>query len=120
MLKIAVAKETKQPESRVALTPETTKTLAKAGFSCVVESGAGDAAGFRDALYEKLKMNYIFTRRYFYPLISNFPTYRVLPSADPANLPIANSIAEKVLCLPIYPGLDDSDIKRICRLIEER
>lgn len=53
MLKIAVAKETKQPESRVALTPETTKTLAKAGFSCVVESGAGDAAGFRDALYEK-------------------------------------------------------------------
>lgn len=74
----------------------------------------------RDALYEKLKMNYIFTRRYFYPLISNFPTYRVLPSADPANLPIANSIAEKVLCLPIYPGLDDSDIKRICRLIEER
>jgi|SRR5690606_22112689 len=72
----------------------------------------------RDELYEKLKRSSIFTRRYFYPLISNFPTYRGLPSAEPANLPIANSIAEKVLCLPIYPGLEDSDIVRICRLIE--
>lgn len=74
----------------------------------------------RDALYDKLKQNNIFTRRYFYPLISNFPTYRGLPSAEPANLPVANSIAEKVLCLPIYPGLDDSDICRICNLVAEK
>lgn len=52
-MKIAVAKETKQPESRVSLTPEVTKSLVKAGFSCTIESGAGTASGFTDALYEK-------------------------------------------------------------------
>ncbi len=53
MLKVAVAKESKQPESRVSLTPEATKSLIKAGFSCVIETGAGNASGFHDALYEK-------------------------------------------------------------------
>lgn len=52
-MKIAVVKETKQPESRVALTPEVTKSLIKAGFSCTVESGAGNTSGFHDHQYEK-------------------------------------------------------------------
>lgn len=59
----------------------------------------------RDDLYEKLKTRGIYARRYFYPLISDFPMYRGLPSARRENLPIATEIAQQVLCLPIYPTL---------------
>ena len=72
----------------------------------------------RDELYAKLKENNIFSRRYFYPLISNFPTYRGLTSANKDNLPVANDIAEKVLCLPIYSVIQQSDIERIITLIK--
>ena len=71
----------------------------------------------RDELYAKLKENNIFSRRYFYPLISNFPTYRGLTSANRDNLPVANNIAEKVLCLPIYV-IQQSHIERITSLIK--
>ena len=67
----------------------------------------------RNGLYEKLKGHNIFGRRYFYPLISNFPTYRGLPTASEDNLPVANIIAEKVLCLPIYPELSKEDLERV-------
>ena len=60
----------------------------------------------RDDLYNKLKENNIYGRRYFYPLISKFSTYRGLESAKKENLPIAEKIAEQVICLPIYPELD--------------
>ena len=71
----------------------------------------------RDEFYEYLKTHDIFSRRYFYPLISNFPTYKGLPSAIPANLPIANDVAEKVICLPIYADLELSKVQRIVELI---
>jgi len=71
----------------------------------------------RDELYEFLMQNGIFGRRYFYPLISQFPTYKGLPSSDPANLPVAEKLAKEVLCLPIYPDLYLKDVKRICDLI---
>jgi dTDP-4-amino-4,6-dideoxygalactose transaminase len=74
----------------------------------------------RDELYAKLKENNIFSRRYFYPLISNFPTYRGLTSANKDNLPAANDIAEKVLCLPIHPQLEKATIKRIVELITKK
>ncbi len=63
----------------------------------------------RDGLYDKLKANGIYSRRYFYPLCSNFPTYRGLPSATAANLPVATRVAERILCLPIYAGLAEKD-----------
>jgi dTDP-4-amino-4,6-dideoxygalactose transaminase len=59
----------------------------------------------RDEVYDKLKEHGIHARRYFYPLISDFPTYRDLPSAAHANLPVARAVANKVLCLPIFPDL---------------
>lgn len=71
----------------------------------------------RDTIYEKLKHHNIFGRRYFYPLISNFPSYRGLPSSRPENLPIANKIAEQVLCLPIFPALGINNVKDICEII---
>ena len=67
----------------------------------------------RDALYEKLKTNNINARRYFYPLISNFPMYRGLPTASASNLPVASGAAQKVLCLPIYPALNDDELKLV-------
>jgi len=71
----------------------------------------------RDELYTKLKADNIYTRRYFYPLISEFSTYRGLPSAKTNNLPIATKIANEVLCLPIYPELQHTDVIKICELI---
>jgi len=71
----------------------------------------------RDALYQKLKDNGIYARRYFYPLISDFPMYRGLPSAAQSNLPAAKKAANQVICLPIYPTLEVSDQERIISLI---
>ena len=73
----------------------------------------------RDALYNQLKENNILARRYFYPLISNFPVYRGLDSAKPENLPIANRLANQVLCLPMYAGLTDEDVERILELVRK-
>ncbi|MBA5238881.1 MULTISPECIES: DegT/DnrJ/EryC1/StrS family aminotransferase [Pectobacterium] len=63
----------------------------------------------REILYENLKKKNIYTRRYFYPLISSFPMYRGLDSAMGNNLSIANNISEMVLCLPIYADLTDEE-----------
>ena len=74
----------------------------------------------RDELNDKLREHGIFPRRYFYPLISEFPMYRGLPSAEQSNLPIAKKTAEQVLCLPIYPALDNESITRIVSIIMEK
>lgn len=66
----------------------------------------------RDVIYEKMKEANVFGRRYFYPLISEFPTYRGLDSANPSNLPNAHKMADSVLCLPMHHELSDSDIER--------
>jgi dTDP-4-amino-4,6-dideoxygalactose transaminase len=73
----------------------------------------------RDGLYEKLKEQGIHARRYFYPLISEFPMYRGMASARRENLPVATSIAQKVICLPIYPDLGPSDQQRVIDIIRE-
>jgi len=72
----------------------------------------------RDKLYEKLKENSIHSRRYFYPLISEFSMYRGLPSAQRSNLPVAGGVAEKVICLPIYPAVTGIDINKIITVIK--
>jgi dTDP-4-amino-4,6-dideoxygalactose transaminase len=74
----------------------------------------------RDELNDKLRMHGVFPRRYFYPLISEFPMYRGLPSAARPNLPIARKTADQVLCLPIYPSLDNESITRIVSIIKEK
>lgn len=71
----------------------------------------------RDALYQKLKDHGINGRRYFYPLISEFPMYRGLPSSAPGNLPVACDAAQRVLCLPIYPALTTADQQRTIDVI---
>ncbi|RNM26667.1 DegT/DnrJ/EryC1/StrS family aminotransferase [Dickeya undicola] len=71
----------------------------------------------REKLYDALKEHNIMSRRYFYPLISSFPMYRGLGSASAENLPVATDIANAVLCLPIYPGLETGDQDRIIEII---
>ena len=74
----------------------------------------------RDQLYEDMKKQNILSRRYFYPLISEFSTYRGLPSAGKENLPIANKIADSVLCLPMHHELSEEDIEKILSIIKNK
>jgi len=71
----------------------------------------------RDELNEKLRQHGIYARRYFYPLISEFPMYRGLPSAAQLNLPVAQKVASEVLCLPIYPDLQLDIVQKLCDLL---
>ncbi len=71
----------------------------------------------RDELYSKLKENGILARRYFYPLISDFTTYRGLPSASKENLLNATKMADNVICLPMYASLSKVEIDKIIKFI---
>lgn len=71
----------------------------------------------RDEVYEELKVHNIFSRRYFYPLISQFPIYSSLDSSRKGRMSVAERITEEVLCLPIYPDLELSMVKEICGII---
>lgn len=71
----------------------------------------------RDALYERMKAAKVLGRRYFYPLISEFATYRGLESARPENLPNAHKMANTVICLPMHHALSDEDIERVLETI---
>ena len=73
----------------------------------------------REALYRRLRNSNIYTRRYFYPLISEFPMYRGLPSAKREDLPVARDTALRVLCLPIYPQLGDDDVRRVVSCVRQ-
>ena len=81
---------------------------------------AGEYGMTRDELYFKMKEKGVLGRRYFYPLISTFSTYRGLPSAASANLPVATRKAGEIICLPMHPNLLDSDVERILSIIENR
>ena len=70
----------------------------------------------RDELYFKMREQGVLGRRYFYPLISEFSTYRGLPSAAPENLPIATKMANEVICLPMHHSLSEEDIYRVLEL----
>lgn len=74
----------------------------------------------RDELYFRMREQGVYGRRYFYPLISTFSTYRGLPSANPHNLPVATRIANEVICLPMYPDLSDMDIERVINEIKRK
>lgn len=79
-----------------------------------------DAAKYgmtRDELYFKMRDEGVLGRRYFYPLISEFSTYRNLPSATPANLPRAHKMANSVICLPMHHALSGEDIDRVINCI---
>lgn len=71
----------------------------------------------RDELYKKLKNNNIYGRRYFYPLVSNFKIYSELKSSSKDNLLVANSLADKVICLPLFEELNAHSLEKIVKII---
>jgi len=71
----------------------------------------------RDELYHKMREQNVLGRRYFYPLISSFDTYKGLESARKENLPIANRIADEVICLPMHHSLTDEELERVVNCI---
>ena len=71
----------------------------------------------RDELYFRMKEQGILGRRYFYPLISTFSTYRGLPSAAPENLPAATKMANEVICLPMHHALSEEDVQKVIDII---
>jgi dTDP-4-amino-4,6-dideoxygalactose transaminase len=71
----------------------------------------------RDDLYRRMLDNRIYARRYFYPLISDFPMYRGLPSAARSNLPVASKAANEVICLPIYPSMSNEQVDAVIEII---
>ncbi|MCL4692260.1 MAG: DegT/DnrJ/EryC1/StrS family aminotransferase [Candidatus Hydrogenedentes bacterium] len=71
----------------------------------------------RDALYQALRDCNIVTRKYFHPLCSHYPCYAALPSARPENLPVAERVAQRILCLPIYGSLPPETVGAVCDVI---
>ena len=99
----------------ISMLPTARRTEANASYVPVLVEE--DYQLSRDALYEKLKAAGINGRRYFYPLISDMPMYRGLPSARSDNLAAASSVAKKIICLPIYPDLLLEQVDEIISLI---
>lgn len=71
----------------------------------------------RDELYARMKAKNVLGRRYFYPLISNLSIYRDLETAEPSHLPVANRIADSVICLPMYTGLTKEEVNKVVSVI---
>lgn len=86
-------------------------------FPIIIESD--DPSTDRDKLYAELVQNEIYSRRYFYPLISNLPSYSHFESAKKSNLPVAQKISNSVLCLPIYDELKNPEVTKICTIIKK-
>ena len=100
----------------VRFLPDTTGTFHNGAYFPIVINP--DAYGrTRDELYAQLKLYNVMTRKYFHPLLSSVPCYRSLPTSSPANLPVANRVASRVLCLPLYATLPEETIQMICGLI---
>ncbi len=72
----------------------------------------------RDTVYERFKKFNVFTRKYFYPLCSDYTCYKQLPSSSPDNLPAAKTVVTETLVLPFYGGLSISDVERICNIFK--
>jgi dTDP-4-amino-4,6-dideoxygalactose transaminase len=110
-----------------------TKLAAIKGIQCIEDSGEveknyayfpirvlNDYPIGRDELVDRMKANGVHPRRYFYPLISEYPMYRDFPSSNPDLLPEATLASAQVLCLPIYPDLETTIVEEICQFIAEQ
>lgn len=71
----------------------------------------------RDFIHEEFKKYNVFTRKYFYPLCSDYTCYRHLPSSTIDNLPVANKVVKEVLSMPFYGGLSEDDVEKICNIL---
>jgi dTDP-4-amino-4,6-dideoxygalactose transaminase len=72
----------------------------------------------RDEVYDRFKEYNVFTRKYFYPLCSDYTCYKHLPSAAASNLPVARGVVREVLSMPLYGGLSSGQVKNICGILK--
>ena len=72
----------------------------------------------RDYVYEHFKKYNVFTRKYFYPLCSQYPHYKNLPSAAKSNLSVAHQAIKEVISMPFYGRLSALEVKKICRILK--
>jgi dTDP-4-amino-4,6-dideoxygalactose transaminase len=84
---------------------------------CVIRIDAREFGRSRDEVHAELKAFNVHTRKYFYPLCSDYPSYRSLPTSDPEGLPVARAAVNEVLCLPLYGGLEMSAVEQICEIV---
>jgi dTDP-4-amino-4,6-dideoxygalactose transaminase len=84
---------------------------------CVVLIDEGRFGCSRDDVHRELQRHNVISRKYFFPLCSDYSCYRHLPSADPARLPVARKAAQQVLCLPLYGSLDPVIVEGICEIV---
>jgi dTDP-4-amino-4,6-dideoxygalactose transaminase len=73
----------------------------------------------RDNLYNHLKQNNIYGRRYFYPIVTNFEEYAKTPLESSDNLTLAEKLSRQVICLPVFPGLSMEQIEIICKHLNQ-
>jgi dTDP-4-amino-4,6-dideoxygalactose transaminase len=85
---------------------------------CAVRIDAREFGASRDEVHEALKTFNVFARKYFYPLCSEYSSYRDHPSADPSRLSVARAAASQVLCLPLYGSLDLDAVHAICDIVQ--
>jgi dTDP-4-amino-4,6-dideoxygalactose transaminase len=87
------------------------------GQYCVIRVNASEFGRSRDDLHSELKSYNVHARKYFYPLCSDYPMYRGMPSSDPSGLPVARKAVNEVLCLPLYGGLPMPAVEQICEIV---
>lgn len=71
----------------------------------------------RDKVYEYLEKNGVYTRKYFYPLSSQYDCYKTKEFIN--RTPVAERLSREVLTLPLYADLKQSDVERICIYIKK-
>lgn len=84
---------------------------------CVIRIDAELFGRTRDSVYDSFKGFNVFARKYFYPLCSEYPCYKHLPSAAPSRLPVAHRAVQEVLTLPFYGDLPEADVEKICTIL---
>jgi dTDP-4-amino-4,6-dideoxygalactose transaminase len=102
------------PGLRLVRPPEAVESSSQ---YCVVRIDPDTFGCSRDDVYTALQKYNVFTRKYFNPLCSSYPSYRHLPSASPSNLPVATRVVREVLCLPIYGALPLDAVDRISEML---
>ena len=70
----------------------------------------------RDRLYEALIKYNVFSRPYFYPLVTEYDCYRSVPLGD--SLDVAISVSQRILALPMYSDLKVDEVYKICEIIK--
>ncbi|MFV2035706.1 MAG: NAD(P)(+) transhydrogenase (Re/Si-specific) subunit alpha, partial [Halocynthiibacter sp.] len=108
-MKIGAPKEVFEGEARVAMTPESALQLQKLGYDCVVESGAGEAAGFSNAAYKDAGVEIVKTGAALFKTADIVTKVR-----PPSDMEAKRLRAGQLLISFFYPGQNE-DLMELTR-----